>query len=492
MKSLVGKTLALILLGGVLVIVFGCAQSPNVVQPQINTTITLKPEYLPDLDSTYVYELWMVKVEEPGDAFIDPGAEFTSLGKFIYDNAMGRFMNAAGDSAISSSIDLPETWMNYDYIAVSIENKNDLAPSSPSGTFILSDRVVDPKLRPIAMKFPVSMFGALGFYFVGTPTDDTTYWHFPESINDSGHVVFVRNDENMGLWICSRFRSERPLHDTLAVNSLDVVVVNDQADTTEAKYKRDTIGISFPDPGVGWVVDTTFVVFGLDTLQHRRIDIDWIDTVDTNNDYLLFPFYNIDSMTDSAYPYPLGNIPYYVYSSPLEGLPDIAPYGWRYNCWVMLEQPATGDNSGLDLSAMIRFGDGRQEDFTGLNTWGVLPLGPFSRPDTADFLNPYTDNREVPDFPGNDFVNFSNPADSERYANLNLRRSSMVRWGSVLIGMEPVPSAELTVDSTVNFPLFFLSDDLPSAGTSGANAVQVFHNWSQFLPVIKVTVEMHE
>jgi hypothetical protein len=489
MKSLVGKTLALLLVGGLFIIVFGCAQSTDVVQPQINTTITLKPAYLPNLDSIYVYELWMVKVKNPGDNFIASNAEFTSLGKFTYNNATARFMDAAGDSAISNSIDLPETWMNYDYIVVSIENKNDLSPSTPSGTFILSDRVVDPKLRPIALKFPVSMFGALGFYFVGTPTDDTTYWHFPQGINDSGHVVFVRNDENLGLWICSRFRSERPLHDTLAVNDLEVVVVNDQADTTDAKYKPDTIGINFPPY---WVVDTTFVVFGLDTLQHRRINIDWIDTVDTNNDYLLFPSYNIDSITDSAYPYPLGNIPYYVYSSPLEGLPDIAPYGWQYNCWVMLEQQTSGDNSGLDLSTVIPFGDGREEDFTGLNSWGILPLGPFTHPDSADLFNPFIDNREVPDFPGNDFVKFSNPANSERYANLNLRRNTLERWGSVLIGMEPDP-AKLAVDSTVNFPLFFLSDDLPSASdTAAPYGVQVFHNWSQFLPVINVTVDMHE
>lgn len=491
MKSLLGNALALALVVGAFILIIGCAQSKDVVQPQIDTTITLTPQFLPGLDSLYTYELWMVKVQNPGDDFIASGAAFTSLGKFTYDNATGRFMNAARDSVISNKIDLPETWLNYDYIVVSVEDVDDPSPATPSGAFMLSDRVVDPKTRPIAMKFPISLFGAVGYYFVATPTDDTTYWHFAVNNNDSSYLVFVRNDEDKGLWVCSRFRSEIPLWDTLGVDSIeDIVKTLDTSDTSTSRGNPDTVGIDFPDPDTGWAVETTSVVISYDTLQHRRINIPWITEVDSNYKYTLYPAYVIDSITTPDYPFPLGDVPYYVYSGPLEGLPDIAPYGWRYNTWVMLEQPESGDNSGLDLRSMIPFGDGRLEDFTGLDTWGVLPLGPFYRSDSADLSNPFNSNREVPNFPGSDYVKFPNAADSLRYEHLNLRRSSMDRWGTVVVGMEP-DSGKVVVDSTVNFPLFFLSKDIPLNGSAAASGVRM-HNWSDYLPVINIGVEYHE
>ncbi len=489
MKSLLGNALALALVIAAFALIIGCAQSKDVVQPQIDTSITLKPEFLPGLDSLYAYELWMVKVQNPGDDFIDPGAAFTSLGKFTYNNTTGRFMNAAGDSVISSTIDLPETWLNYDYIVVSVEDIDDQSPL-PSGAYILSDQVVDPKSRPIALKFPISLFGASGFYFLATPTDDTTYWHFSAGLNDSSYLNFVRNDENRGLWVCSRFRSEIQLWDTLAVNSItDIVKTLDTSDTSQSRGNPDTVGIDFP-VDTGWAVETTSVIISYDTLQHRRINIPWIVEVDSNYKYTLYPDYEIDSITTPDYPFPLGDVPYYVYSGPLDGLPDIAPYGWRYNTWVMLNQPDEGDNSGMGLRTMIPFGDGRQGDFTGLNSWGVLPLGAFHRSDSADLYNPYNSNREVPNFPGSDFVKFGNTADSTRYANLNFFHSDRERWGTVVVGMEP-DSGKVTLDTMINFPLFFLAQDLPLSGASAASGVRL-HNWSDYLPVIKVTVEFHE
>jgi hypothetical protein len=237
------------------------------------------------------------------------------------------------------------------------------------------------------------------------------------------------------------------------------------------------------------VVETTFVYFGLDTLQHRRITVEWI--IDTLPEYdilfargeIQYPIYDIDSTTDVQYPFPLGNLPYIVYSGPLgppEDLPDIRPYGWRYNAWIMLAQ--TGPND-LDLPQMIPFGNGRQEDFTALPDWGVLPLGAFYHSDSADLSNPYIDNREVPNFPGEDFV-----VGAGDLGNVDLRRDTTGRWGSVIVGMEPIPTTDLTVDTTVNFPLFFLSDDLPSENESGTYNVQLFHNWTQFMPRVRITV----
>ena len=133
-----------------LMLVSGCAQNNDVVSPQTKTTIALQPYLLPELDSVYVYELWTVK----GDDYTSPSAQFTSLGKFSWDNTEFAFRSVNGDTIISNAFELPETWYEYDFVVVSIENRNDAAPSTPSGAYMLVDEVIDPKIRPYRVEIP--------------------------------------------------------------------------------------------------------------------------------------------------------------------------------------------------------------------------------------------------------------------------------------------------------------------------------------------------
>ena len=463
---------------GALFFAFGCTQHDDVVKPQTSSTLTLNPVYLPELEDIYAYEMWMVKVQNEGDDFTAPDAEFVSVGKFLWDNSVFRFRNLEGE-AISNKVELPSSWFNYDYVVVSIENMDDPDPNQPSGVYMLADEVLDQEIRPIVMKYPGYLFPATGYYFVGTPTNDTTYYDIP-----GGRLVRVQQEEEKGLWLCSRFLTERFLHDTLSVLSLDVVVVPDTFDTA-GRYDVDTVGILWPEDSLFTVIIDS-VYFGYDTLQHRRIEITWDTLTDTLYDYILFPEFRIDSITTVAYPYPLGRIPYYEYTSPIDGLVDIEPYGWRYNAWVILDQEPKvdgneADNTGMNLSQVVPFGDGSLENFTGHSDWGVLPLGGFHNPGGPDMSNPYISNREVPQFPGEDFV-----VNAERFANLNLARNSSKSWGFILVGMEPDP-AKVTINAESNFPLFILSMELLPGG-----GVHEFHNYTDFLPEIKVTVEMHD
>lgn len=483
MKMSLRNLIVSCMIGGGLLLAIGCTQHDDVIQSLEETTITLQASLLPELDSIYVYELWMVKVPNGGGDFTDPGADFTPLGKFTFDNEVHRFRDLTG-AAISGSYDLPETWLAYDYIVVSIENRNDPFPGDPSGTFILADAVVHPETRPAKMVFPVSMDAATGFYFVGTPTNDSSYY---DPALDT--LLRINGQEGKGLWLCSRFLTQRNLHDTLAVIAIDTFMVPDSFDTA-GWSDPDTIGINWPPDSV-FIPQTVQVVFGYDTLQHRRIDIDWIVVVDSLFDYLLFPSFEIDSISTPMYPFPLGVIPYFEYSSPLEGLPDVSPYGWQYNAWVFLEQPDTGvttDNTGMDLAELVRFGDGRQQDVTARDGWGVLPLGPFFFPDSADLMNEYLNNKEVPNFPGEDFVLDADP----RFTNLNLRRIAPTDWGSVVVGVEPVASDSIQTSPDRNFPLMILFDMMHQGNAFDVNAVHEFHNYSSFLPVIWITVEFHE
>lgn len=460
--------ITLVIVGG-LILAIGCAQTDDIIQSQEKATLTLSPQNLPTLDtSLYVYELWMVSDDVP-----------TSLGKFIWDKDLYRFRDT-NDSLISNQFSPPEAWYSYDYIMVTVENRPDPNPALPSGTIILKDDVVDPATRPISLKFPVSLFSATGFYFVGTPTDDT----------------LNRYNEHRGIWLCSRTTSQHFYQDTSGFMVVDTIkpensdtvpfeLFRTQVDTiNRSLYDPDTIGI---DTAATIVYYNDTVVFGLDTIfNHIRIDVTWIDTVDTNFDYVIQP--NYDTSTSRF-------IDYFLYGGPMTDLPsNIGDYGWRYNAWVFLEYPPVDAN----LPKMHPFGFDRQGFFVGDTSWAVLSLGTFasndstSLADSADMFNPYSDIREVPNFPGEDFLN-NLPAG---YDLLDFRLTSGIDpnggyWGSIIVGLEPDP-ANLTIDSTRNFPLYFLGDFLFQTSYTGNFATFPLHNWSNFLPYIDVDVVFEE
>jgi hypothetical protein len=259
------------------------------------------------------------------------------------------------------------------------------------------------------------------------------------------------------------------MQDTLGI---DTFTVRQTEQDTNDKYAADTIGIS------GWVFqDSVMVIIGYDTIRdHRRIEISYIDTIDTNHGYVL-------SIEPDTTPTVIHE--YYAYSSPMENLPDITPYGWRYNAWVLMDQSNGWD---LGLERMVPFGYEGQWRWTGDTTWGVLPLGAFYRADSADLHNPYISNREVPNYPGEDFV-----VDAGAFANLNLRRAVSGFWGSIVVGMEPDPE-NLTIDPDRNFPLVFLADSLRSGlnDPDEYRAPHPLHNWSQTMPTIRVGVVFHQ
>jgi hypothetical protein len=458
---------------------WGC-QHNDIAIPQDRANIVLDVVYLPELDTLYVYELWMVSTAHEGDDILAEDARFTSLGKFLWDSEVARFRDMDG-TAIDNSFEVPGFWHDHDYIVVTVENRNDPYPHVPSRTYLLVDEVVDPELHPIVLGFPCDLFMATGFYFVGSPTDDTSYYDI-----EGDSVVRHSDNEGKGLWLCSRFYSEQPgnVQDTLGIipdsegNDSIYLEISTETNTGDIIYTPDIIGIVHPPGGWPSEVVTDTVVLGYDSIfDHRRVEFQYIDTIDINHNYVMRVVY--DTLPAKTYGY-------FEYVKSLEELPNISPYGWRYNGWVFLEQPdpdIISDNSDLNLPPMIPFGKRWQERFVGDADWGVLPLGAFLDPERADFSNNYLDNREVPGFPGEDFVKNAAP----RFASLNLRRDAVYEWGSVVIGIEPDPSS-LMIDTAANFPILILSDFLHSASDNDVDEVQTFHNWTQFLPKIRVRV----
>lgn len=438
----------------------GCGQHNNVVKSQSKATITLKPKNLPTLDSSlYIYELWVAKITQHT---LGSDTAFTSLGRFRWDNYYYQFLDTLGE-ALSGSYELPLPYYDYDRILLSVENAHQ-AHTLPSGTFMLVDTIVDPSARSVLMRFPIYLFEVNNWkWFCGTPTDNN-----PTTAKEKG------------IWLCSKTTSPRDNWDTLAVRGV-TVIPHDPVNPADSLLP-DTIGIRFPPESLFTVIDT-FVVFGYDTLEHKRINIDWIVDTVKDQDYSLFVVYNIDSISD---PSRLGSIQYQTYTNPVENLPaisDLRNYGWRYNGWVISKTlPAT-------LPRVFPFGYERQYRITGDTAFYVVPLGGFWRPDSADLSNNHNMNLEVPNFPGSDFL-INNPPD------VNFRLGSVGPngniWGSVVIGMEPDPS-KLTIDTMRNFPIFFLADSLRSSTNSPAvDSVHDFHNYSDYLPQIEVVVKFHD
>jgi hypothetical protein len=461
MRITLRHLLILFAFGGALLMAFGCSQHDDIMQPQNHASITLRPHNLPSLDTIYAYEMWTLSVD-------GSDSTFTSLGKFCWDVYNFRMTDLTGNP-IDSVYDIPGVWQDHDYIVVTVENRNDLSPE-PSGVIMLIDEVVDPSTRPIRLHFPGDFSLTTGFYFVATPSDDNDYF-----------------DEEKGIWICSRAISPRRLQDTLGILNTILTPTQQADDETRSKYDVDIIGVVEYT-----VLDSVMVVIGYDTIRdHTRIEVVWKDTVDTNSDYVLTVNYDTAQSVD---------IEYYNYAGPIQELPDIEPYGWRYNAWVFHEYFPT--DAGLPV--IVPFGFERQELFIADSNWRVLPLGAFADPNFPDFSNPYTNNLEVPQFPGEDFL-----VDAGALNKIDLRYDGNDltggEWGSVAIGMEPIPNpGKISVDTARNFPLFVLSDFLRSAShtiinpndttqhLSDVDWVHTFHNWNQFLPEIRLAVEFHE
>jgi len=456
MKTSFRHLVILILSGVALMFIFGCSQKDDIVQPKQYAQITLKPTNLPTLSNDYVYELWVV-TENTNDS------TYVSLGKFTYNFDWNRFYDVNG-MQVSPVFEVPDPWLSYDYIMVTIENRDDPNPAEPSGTIMLMDNVVDPVTRPVEMKFPADFFFATGYYFVGTPTDKDRF-----------------ANEDKGLWICSRNYTFREYQDTFDVSLTTVEI--DQNDSN--LFHPDTIGITNVV-----TADSTIYVISLDTIwtHHRVVSFDFVDTVDTNKDYR---WTNLDWVTGlrddmgTLIPNKRDTIYYFEYLGPVENLPDLTHLGWQYSAYALINDDQAGFPT-IGLTSMVKYGGSFNRYLTGDSTWSVLPLGAFNRSDSADLSNTHLENKEVPNFPGEDFL-----VNASQYANLDLFRPSQDFWGSVIVGLQPNP-ANLTVNQNTNFPLYILVDSLSSGLSPDAHNVQTFHNWCQELPTIGVEIYFHE
>ncbi len=464
------RLLLLVLSALFIVVIGGCSQPEDVLSPASTTKLVLRPERLPALPTGMIYELWVKN--DAGDPI--------SLGKFDWNDKMYQFSDSAGnkiDSIWAANFDV----LKYKWICVSVEKYPDPEPNS-MGPVMLQDTIVAPEKKPIKMLYPVDLWLGQAGFAETTPTDGNSL-----SANGSGlwFSLYVYKDmtykDTTGAYISYRNKdyNRRPLTiDTIAWDSTvePPLAILDTLQKDSLSHVLDTIGIV----NVKKVIDSNYIIF-LDTLVHISCTFDFITVpVNIGNDtifdtvtmaYLDGPTSTIkERVTDIIVP-PFSDYNHsvkYLASSEIthrldqflnnsEELPDLrkagagqTDLGWHYKGWIL--SPFLKPESSFGTLTKPSWSKVVTENLLRPSSAGLITTGSFKSFDAADYGNPYSMNKRVPPFPGEDFlVNLPSGVGSEGITFGNPSDSSE-RAGTVFITLEP----DNYDNANTNFPLVLM------------------------------------
>jgi len=477
------RLLMALLMISAFIFVFGCDEAEDVIAPVSTTEIYMSPIQLPSAPSGYVYEMWVT----------DTAGESYSLGKLLWDSYYHRFMDADSnriDSVWTVDYDVLDGF--YEYLDLSIEPYPDPFPLD-QGPVFLRDTIGDPEVNPIQLVFPIDFGLSTANFAVETPTDKDS------RANDAGGVWFalynydsvaVHDTTNMFLataekaarrleldttyWVCTQDE------DGICVDSVDVTseVLLDPGyewdmfyfDTTnlaELAATLDTLAIICVDT----VVDSLYILdpMIMDTFIHVTTEYEFVvlpvnvgsEDIDTiiidpcNGDTIEL---NIEPFTDYIHAlYPTTRQTTFLLDRFLSGdeeVPVLEDADWHYKGWIIspylpADCPELGRLTKPEWSDFIvdqYFGDP--------DDWAVISTGSFKNWQAADETNLYSDNKRVPDFPGEDFLlNLPCGRTEPYYFADSTNPESFV--GEVFVTLEPDG-----YDSNTNFPLVLFTTRL--------------------------------
>lgn len=441
------KLLGLLVLG-VLVSPFfwGCEQPEDVLTPASETDMWLDESLLPSNPDGMIYEFWVAD-----------GSDTVSLGKFGYDFVTQVYEDADGNErADSNKFVITADIYSYTSIFVSVETIPDSDPLSP-GPIMLIEDLSSPTL---VMKFPLvdTLWSGTVRYGMQSTSDDTTSSDDTTAVNTltNGHAV----------WFATYERMTEDVADTTGGLSWSIqnLSIANTIYIVDTSYTIDTLGDTI------WEYDTVDVILSVDTLISGIVDstIHVVDTalirgLDTIIQQVIR--YEVDTVIeslpghwltklvveyDTAYIFEKEIV--YDYFAPDEfGLPEIAPYGWKYKGWVVAPQIPASVLGQVTMPSWKLFGPEVAE-----MDGGLLTTGKFTDIKVADESNPYVASDRVPPVPGEDFL-----------ANLPIGLDSVnlcpnEDWegtnpGRVFVTLEP----DNFVTDTTNFPLLAFIGTFP-------------------------------
>lgn len=479
------RLLFLVLSAAFIVIIWGCSQPGDIVSPVSTTKFILRPERLPALPDSMIYELWVKNDNEKP----------ISLGKFNWNSELYRFYDSAGnkiDSLWTEDFDA----LKYKWICVTVENYPDPEPDS-MGPIMLQDTIVAPQKKPIKMLFPIDLWLGNAGYAVTTPTDRNSY-----SANGSG-VWFAYYVYDTTRWYVDTigafmdpikfqyFQKRRLSLDTIGWDSTfdPPKALLDTLDKDSLSHALDTVGLNN-------VRKLTYSnVISLDTFVHISCVFDFatipvnVGSEDIYDTVLVVNPFGREESTEVQIP------PFSDYQRPInykrsdtvhlrldnfllnaEELPNLRIAGpgqtdlkWHYKGWVI--SPYLKPDSSFGKLTKPNWSEIVTENLINPASSGIITTGSFKDFEAADDGNPYSMNKRVPAFPGEDFlinlpsgvgpegITFGNPSDSSE------------RSGTVFVTLEP----DNYTNSKTNFPLILLFSEerMPNLRTISNRAAHI-------------------
>lgn len=456
-------TVASCVIIGALGMVIGCSQPNDIITPVSSTTLELLPERLPTTPEGMVYEFWAARA---GDT--------VSLGRFRYNYQTGTFTEANGSTVRSNRFVLGDDLLRthvvnrrtvfvYQSLLVTVE-RNDVSDAPGPGPIMLVDNVTNPDDNPIEMVFPMSdslwtTTARMNMQGSSSKTFDTVYPGTGIWFSTYAQIPYQRRD-TAGLTIDSTTlpRIIIPAADSLTYFPCGFDPNLIVCETTIVTFGPDSLFYSadtLQQWGMKFVVDTCQgKTFPIISGQRRRPNFRFV--------YSRFRVRNFS----------LG-----YFSQDEYGLPDLRPFGWLYEGWVVSNQvppsavgaftpPANrykganynfipGDEGGLLSTG--QFWDITDRDLDG-NRFG-LPQG------TSLYPN-------FPLYPGGDFLNTDSLSQLLGLASVQLVPGDGSGRGTAFISLEPMNR----LSDTTNFPLMLYFREVPTSRaeiTNGTAGVQL-------------------
>ncbi|MEW5923539.1 MAG: hypothetical protein AB1746_06090 [Candidatus Zixiibacteriota bacterium] len=464
------------------VIFIGCDQPEDVVAPVSATKIYLSPVQLPNAPSGFIYELWIK--DTVGNAY--------SIGKFQWNSYLHHFYDVDSnkiDSVWNVNYDVLNRF--YRYLEISVEPFPDYEPAV-QGAIMLMDTIGDPDINPIKMVFPLDFGISTVGFAVESPTDknslsydasgvwfalynydslviaDTTRVTMSASTREPRRLEFdttywICNEEDGGVCIDSSDITAQVLIDPDYMID-DRWSIRDTTNLAELAATLDTLAIICIDT----VIDSFYVPdsFAMDTFIHTRQEFkfyampvnvtnkpDTIQILDScsgaTRNFIIEPF------TDyiHALNYVFSNRIYMIdrFLPNYEETPDLTDTKWHYKGWIISPYlPTDCDELGrmtkpqwLDFIISQMFEDP--------DDWAIISTGSFKSFARRDDGNPYSMNRRVPNFPGEDFLTNLPCGRATPYMFAD-STNPLYPTGDIFVTLEPDD-----YDANTNFPLFLFT-----------------------------------
>lgn len=464
------------------VLFIGCDQPDDVVAPISTTKIYLSPVQLPNAPSGYIYELWVK--DTLGTSY--------PVGKFQWDSYLHHFYDVDSnqiDSIWTVEYDVLDNF--YEYLEVSVEPFPDYEPEV-QGAVMLMDTIGDPDINPIKMGFPVDFGLSTVGFALETPTDKNSlsydasgiwfalYNYDSLVIADTVRVTMStstkearRLELDTTYWLCNQEEGG------VCVDSSDITaevlldpnyMIDDRwttLDTTnlaDLAATLDTLAIICIDT----VIDSFYVPdsFAIDTFIHTRQSFQFYalpvnvtskpDTVEildscsgATKNFVIEPFtdyiHNLNYISVNR----IVMVDRFLPNS--EETPDLINTKWHYKGWAISPYLPT-DCEELGRMTKPQWLDFIIDQmFVEPDDWAIVSTGSFKSFASADEGNPYSMNRRVPNFPGEDFLTNLPCGRTQPYIFADSAHP-LVAAGDIFITLEPDD-----YDANTNFPLFLFT-----------------------------------